>query len=423
MKIMKRVICFVLCVAITVSCTALCTSAASEEKNKYPFVFVHGLNGWGEGEGINSIVPYWGATSCDLMEYLGEEGYECYSASVGPFSSAWDRACELYAQLAGTTVDYGEAHSKEHNHLRYGRTYDEPLVENWGSLDKNGKIQKVHLIGHSFGGTTARLLVELLTNGNEAERKATPKGEISELFTGGKGDWVESVTTICTPHNSSTSYYIALVLGVLEILPVFSAIYASTLGRGPLNGTYVDFHLEQFGMTNIPGQDNAGGYFRSIANYLKNSDDSAQYDLTPEGAQAVNDMISINKDVYYISYAFSTTKELELTGINVPYITTNPIIAPVALIAGNTPEFTDFYTGQLYDSSWHSNDALVNTVSALYPFDEPHREYDGRFEKGVWNVMPVQRGDHGQAIGLLTDRKETKAFYLELAGMLCGLEK
>ena len=65
----------------------------------------------------------------DLVEEIEAAGYECYSASVGPLSSNWDRACELYAQLMGTTVDYGAAHAAKHNHSRYGRTYKKPLGE------------------------------------------------------------------------------------------------------------------------------------------------------------------------------------------------------------------------------------------------------------------------------------------------------
>lgn len=33
---------------------------------KYPVIFIHGMFGWGAGEGINSVVPYWGATTGDL---------------------------------------------------------------------------------------------------------------------------------------------------------------------------------------------------------------------------------------------------------------------------------------------------------------------------------------------------------------------
>ena len=91
---------------------------------KYRVIFVHGMFGWGENEGINKFIPYWGATTGSIIEYLLRNSVECYSASVGPMSSAWDQACELYAQLMGTTVDYGEYHSRKFAHKRFGRTYN-----------------------------------------------------------------------------------------------------------------------------------------------------------------------------------------------------------------------------------------------------------------------------------------------------------
>ncbi len=91
-----------------------------EPKNKYPMIFVHGMFGWGADEGIDKKLPYWGATTGNLMEFLQESGYECYSVSVGPLSSAWDRACEMYARIMGTTVDYGKAHAEKFGHRRFG---------------------------------------------------------------------------------------------------------------------------------------------------------------------------------------------------------------------------------------------------------------------------------------------------------------
>jgi hypothetical protein len=41
-------------------------------------------------------MPYWGMRGGDLIAYLNEKGFESYAASVSPFGSAWDRACELY---------------------------------------------------------------------------------------------------------------------------------------------------------------------------------------------------------------------------------------------------------------------------------------------------------------------------------------
>lgn len=424
---MKKVKMLSVFLVITILISSLSLTAFSAEdswvpKNKEPFVFVHGLNGWGGAEGINGVVPYWGATTGDLMVYLQQQGYECYSASVGPLSSAWDRACELYAQLIGSTVDYGEAHSKEHNHERYGRTYYHALIPDWGELDRNGKIQKIHLIGHSFGGTTVRMLIQLLTEGCPEEIAATDSEDISGLFTGGKGDWVKSATTICTPHSSATVYYPLKALGLDYVVQYISYLYAGIMGRSYFNGRLVDFHLEQFGLTEIPGVDGADSLFVAMNHVMDNRDDSCVYDLTPEGTANVNKMIDINEDVYYFSYAFSTTKPVPLLGTEFPLIKTNPVIYLTALAMCFMPQFVDSETGVAYDESWYANDALVNTQSAKYPYDEPFKDYDeNNIEKGIWNVMPVREGDHGSAIGLFADKEETQSYYLEICEMLCSL--
>lgn len=417
----RGIISFLLVFAI-LACSCAASAFASEDtwqpKNDAPFVFVHGLNGWGGAEGINGIVPYWGATACDLMSCLEQEGYECYSASVGPLSSAWDRACELYAQLVGSTVDYGVAHSKANNHDRFGRTYYQALVPNWGELDENGKICQIHLIGHSFGGTTVRMLIQLLTEGSPEEAAATEPSDLSGLFKGGKGDWVKSATTICTPHNSTSLYYPLKALNLDKIVLNFSYLYAAVMGRSFFNGRLVDFHLEQFGLTDVPHGEKADGLFESMIRATKNSQDSCIHDLTPQGTVEINDKISINENIYYFSYAFSTTKEVDFLDIQLPNIDTNPIIYSGALLMGNM-KFTDPTTGVVYDGEWLANDALVNTESAKYPLTEPHKDFDAEnIEKGVWNVMPVQRGDHGSAIGLFANEDETVAFYLELCEML-----
>ena len=126
-KIIAAVIATVLVIALIIPIpTGLYEKWFCEEYVEYPYVLVHGLGGYGTESKINEVNPYWGAETGNVATYLRDEmGYKVYEASVGPFSSTWDRTCELYAQLTGTTVDYGEAHSKAHNHDRYGRTYAE----------------------------------------------------------------------------------------------------------------------------------------------------------------------------------------------------------------------------------------------------------------------------------------------------------
>ena len=193
------------------------------------------------------------------------------------------------------------------------------------------------------------------------------------------------------------------------------------MGRSYANGRLVDFHLEQFGMTDVPGGEKADGLFESVSLALENKEDSCLYDLTPQGTVKLNSKLDISDDVYYFSYAFSTTSKSELFGIQYPNYDTNPIIMLTALAMGCL-KFTDPDTGVEYSGSWLANDALVNTESAKYPLDEPHKDFDsGNIEKGVWQVMPVQRGDHGTAIGLFGDEEQTHSFYLELCQMLDSL--
>ena len=134
MKKRKKFLCLLLALVMAGSLLLLPAAAANTQSGatRYPTVYVHGLMGWGEHDQIYSAVPYWGL-STDLMPYMTSKGYESYAASVGPLSSAWDRACELYAQLTGTTVDYGAAHAAEYGHARYGATYDKPLFAGWSA--------------------------------------------------------------------------------------------------------------------------------------------------------------------------------------------------------------------------------------------------------------------------------------------------
>lgn len=66
--------------------------------NNYPIVLVHGFMGFGRDELLG--YKYWGGI-VDVQEKLNDLGYKTYTATVGPVSSNWDRACELYAYIVG----------------------------------------------------------------------------------------------------------------------------------------------------------------------------------------------------------------------------------------------------------------------------------------------------------------------------------
>lgn len=72
-----------------------------------------------------------------------DTGLDVFVASVGPFSSNYDRAVELYAQIKGLVADYGQSHATANSHSRYGA----------GSTDytpSNQNGESLIYLGHVF---------------------------------------------------------------------------------------------------------------------------------------------------------------------------------------------------------------------------------------------------------------------------------
>lgn len=392
---------------------------ANGGKVKYTYVLVHGLGGWGDNSSLAGVASYWGATSGRLADYLKSKGYDVCVPTVGPYSATWDRTCELYAQLTGTRVDYGEAHSKAHNHQRFGRTYDKPMVENWGEKDNGGQRIKVNLVGHSFGGETVRMLTSLLANGSKEEVKATGD-ETSPLFTGGKEDWVFSVTTLCSPHNGSQLTCcvdsLGKVIGLSDASSIFTYIISKTLS-GIANSNEIDLMLDQFGIKQGESASDA------LATITGSGKDNAIYELSPDGAAELNKKIETVDGVYYISYASNTVGE----GLLFKKTANPSTLAVLRLSAGIMSSYTGTTDGGIViDDTWSDNDGLVSVVSAQYPFGEEHTDLPAEpkdIEKGIWNVAPTLEGDHGKIIGLGASSASTHKFYDELFEMIDSLTR
>ncbi len=376
----------------------------------YTYVLVHGMGGWGEKAPMNDVAPYWGSSSGSISAYLRTQDIQVVEATVGPFSSAWDRACELFAQLTGTKVDYGEAHSKEHGHARFGRTYTEPLVERW---DKKAKI---NLIGHSFGGNTIRLFTSLLEYGSEAEKQASPD-DCSPLFEGGKGKYVNSVTTLASPHNGSTLFYCLDYGPMIEL--ALNLLYTAN-GVGSIsNVELLDFQLEHFGIS-------ANNHNTSVlvSGSFGNGKDNAFYDLSPHGAKELNSKIKLVDSVYYFSYAYCTTTEATVFGNQVPTKDTMGVLmVPAGMIGAYTNKRADAQV--VIDEKWLPNDGLVNVISAQYPSEDAYINYvteETKIEKGQWYVFPTLTGDHGTAIGMNGNVESTREFYMNHITLVDGLK-
>ncbi len=421
MKKMKRLLCMALAVMLLVSLMPA-TASADEPRpeDEYPFIFIHGLMGWGERSMLDPIVPYWGMTTGSLMKYLNSQGYESYAAQVGPLSGAWDRACELYAQLTGTTVDYGAAHSAEKGHDRYGITYDKPLFEGW-SAEK-----KVNLIGHSFGGATARMFLDILTNGCKEEVEAAKAAgtEVSPFFEGGKGDWVYSLTAVAAPHNGTT--FIETCDVSTKVVTDFIYNFGASLGMTNLKGVY-DLQLEHFGIYQKDDETDLEYLVRVLkSDEFMSHNDNAIYDLTIDYALEINDGIEIQDNVYYFSVCGDATHASSVTGNEVPDVTMFALLKPFATMMGKYYDKTT--AGGVYiDKTWLPNDGMVNVVSGLYPVNSQLKclKSDGSqgyvicdgynkqdFKPGIWNVMPTQPYDHLSIVGGIVSNTASNVRYL-----------
>ncbi len=361
---------------------------------QHPYVFVHGMMGWGEDKKFYKGLPYWGMVTGNYPRRMREKGYEVYTPTVSPLGSAWDRACELYANLTGTTVDYGVAHSKEKGHNRFGETFPEAMLPDWTPE------RSIHLLGHSFGGPTMRMFVELLRNGSPEERAATPAGQLSPLFEGGHGDLVKSITTISGPFDGITFPH-ALPKTVDYGLTYGIPMVASIIGNVG-SGRVYDFQMSQWGITAVKdglrfARDMLN--MKAIRNFVKAKDNVFADIHIPQAAE-INKKLSVPAEQYLFAVTGNGTK----TGKSGNQVKAPIMIfafAPFAYSLGKFPDQT--IAGVKITEGWRMNDGIVPVESGRHPTTEPWCEWvdvkDKPIQKGIWHALPTVPGDHGTVIG------------------------
>ncbi len=361
---------------------------------QHPYVFVHGMMGWGEDKKFYKGLPYWGMVTGNYPRRMREKGYEVYTPTVSPLGSAWDRACELYANLTGTTVDYGVAHSKEKGHNRFGETFPEAMLPDWTPE------RSIHLLGHSFGGPTMRMFVELLRNGSPEERAATPAGQLSPLFEGGHGDLVKSITTISGPFDGITFPH-ALPKTVDYGLTYGIPMVASIIGNVG-SGRVYDFQMSQWGITAVKN----GVRFardmlnmKAIRNFVKAKDNVFADIHIPQAAE-INKKLSVPAEQYLFAVTGNGTKKGK-SGNQVKAPIMIFAFAPFAYSLGKFPDQT--IAGVKITEGWRMNDGIVPVESGRHPTTEPWCEWvdvkDKPIQKGIWHALPTVPGDHGTVIG------------------------
>ena len=350
-------------------------------KKRLLFVFVHGLSGWGSYDASYEKMPYWGMRHGDLMKQLRDAGYEAYAASVAPHDSAYDRACELYAQLFGLRTDYGKYHSELHAHERYGRDFsNRPLIPDMKKEDR------LVLIGHSFGGATIRVFSDIYEKG--VFREQEEEGH-SSFFDGNKKT-VFAVVAVAAPHNGTSAY------DMYEV-PSFDprSVHSSLLE----NITATVMNKMDTPKEALPPKDNAA------------------YDMHIDHALELNESLPLSGNIYYFSQPCCITGRqmdgsvvLDTKKTELMFLRSG---RRIAAYKGKTKG------GFLVDESWQESDGLVNTVSAAYPLSDKHKAFDpAQIPKGIWNVFDVYEGDHMALQGGLLHKQDILPYYQNLCKLI-----
>ncbi|WP_291425481.1 triacylglycerol lipase [Deinococcus sp.] len=375
-----------------------------------PIVLIHGFVGFGRNE-LGGVIKYWGGIY-DVQEDLRSKGYNVFTAAVGPISSNWDRAAELYAQIKGGCVDYGAARAAQYGHDRFDTAKCYPgFYPQWDAQ------HPINLIGHSQGGQTSRMLVKLLEDGSPANADG------NNLFVGGRVGWVNNVMMISAPGDGSPAAdNLQTLIPNLQKTLMSLAATAADLGLNPI----YDFKLGQYHLKRQPGETLDAYIKRVMGSPIMTSHDSSAWDLRPDGAKELNAFIGRSKVTKYFSWATNDTSPGLLTGWAYPNITMNPIIKltaypyPRPMLPGLGNVYgSSMYGGYQYNSSWWPNDGLVPSNYMGAPAGQSMESYSGQVaQAGHWYDLGRLNGyDHLAIIGVLSPR-DVRVFYRNQAAFL-----
>ena len=339
--------------------------------NTHPIILIHGFLGWGRDEmaGYN----YWGG-KMDLESELRKSGYEVYTVSVGPVSPNRDRAIEAFYQIKGGQLDYGNAMAIEKGIIqRPDRKYYPGLYPQWDA------DHPVHLVGHSQGGSTAKMLEVLL--------QTSISKEDSPLLANAYSGWINSVTTISTPHSGTT--LVPLMLDVfpfaLNLAPWFGGIDNENIDN------LYSFDLEHWGLERQTDESLKQYYRRVSDSPVSDKKNLCSWDLSIEGASEFNQYYTPNNDVYYFSIPTYATEQREKKYTHRPDKEMSFHLWPLGRLIGKDENVPD--------STWYKNDGICNTVSMTKIGDNIMPSYSGAAMKGTWIAMPALHYDHQAIVG------------------------
>jgi triacylglycerol lipase len=342
-------------------------------------VFVHGIFGWGPNE--LGPLPYWGKA---LSQF--DPAFYVHEAKCGPVSSFHDRACELFAQIRGGAVDYGEDHSKAAGHARISPTlnFAKGFVKNWSADNP------VVLIAHSAGAHTCLQLQMLLA---------------SDFWSvGSNADWIEAVVCVAGVLNGSTLTYkfgcdtnTGLLTGAPERL-IDAAVSVANWGTKWIEiPAWVPSWVPQVKVK--PWLD----HWKGNTNTFVMGTDNLAYDLTLQGCRDANEKFHTNTNTYYLSLV-SGEEEQDLTipffDVKVPFAPKNwgdmnILLRDAATFQAHKVDFTGKpipnwgTTDDLKIEAWRRTDGAVSSISQRYPFTHHDEPLGG---EGIFSRQSIELG-------------------------------
>lgn len=350
-------------------------------------VFVYGLGGWGPDEFLG--FPYW-----SYQDVFQAKGFDTKVAVIGKFTSNWDRAAELYAHILGIQTDYGACHSAQMGHARFGRDYTgEALYPQWSEENK------LHLVGHSMGAQTMRMLELLLREGSGCAEDTSPLYQGNNVL-------IDSITSYSGTWDGTTFVDLAGDVFVDFIRDLHIAL------AGLVDNTIIDdlytIDLEYWGLEREEGEEFLDYWVRAQDSGIISSDnkDFSLYDLSTAGARELNNLGPVAyPETHYFAVATErtfATRDCILfifcgDEYQAPSLFMIPFLWATSLIIGRGSE-----------GEWQINDGLVNLPSQKCPTNDNSdrsecEEYTGgasgaAWEAGKWYYTVFDEIDHIQII-------------------------
>jgi len=397
-----------LCLFTILSCIRL------NAQNNYPIVLIHGFMGWGESE--MGEYNYWGGNK-DYVDLIRKNGSIVFELSVGPVSSNWDRAIEAYYQLKGGQVDYGKSHSKKYS------IEQKPINKVYkGLYPKWNENNPIHIIGHSMGGQTARMLQYLLSQEFFTDESTNQKEE-SNILGNVHNRWIKSITSISTPHDGTT--LTEIVTKTIPFIQYFVGV------AGVIGTKFYDFDLSQWGFK-MKNNESWTNYLNRMKQHSAwETRNISSWDLSLDGAMELNNRLQASAEVYYFSIVTSTTKKREFGPNHDPVGNTSILIKTRSKLLGSRSGY--WADGSKTDSLWFENDGVVNTTSMYGPSTgingpDPLMEYEkgDLLIPGQWYWQKIPNMDHWSIIGHLGNKRrvdKAEKMIIDHIALLKGLPK